>query len=313
MGSGISGISSPQDMDEKLTSVFPPTPAFEGASKEILASLTTGNITYAKAIESLGKFEKACSIVESHFHGAKSSKILLECTKHALLPRGVNSENTLFAQSVCPDEINHEEGNITTIFSSFMGEVFHLGGLAGIPFTGKTGFKAFSHHVPDGGNLFILFAPHIGISDTFTLGKYSRSGQAHDGAACGAAVGAYGCCKSRKTIPDAMYLGSNPFDYQMEYIISELSKRSAIIDSKESENEKQAALATQMYHMSKEFLEHIVDTDFGNGHGKKGSLILLGGIQINMPKPMSDFFQPLIFEIRTKGEPVIDLMHVFNN
>jgi len=25
-----------------------------------------------------------------------------------------------------------------------------MGGLGGIPFTGKTGFVAFSHHVPDG-------------------------------------------------------------------------------------------------------------------------------------------------------------------
>jgi len=29
-------------------------------------------------------------------------------------------------------------------------KVFHMGGLGGIPFTGKTGFAAFSHHVPDG-------------------------------------------------------------------------------------------------------------------------------------------------------------------
>jgi hypothetical protein len=36
-----------------------------------------------------------------------------------------------------------------------------------------------------GGNLFILFAPHIGISDAGCLGKYSRIGQEKDGAACG--------------------------------------------------------------------------------------------------------------------------------
>ena len=31
-----------------------------------------------------------------------------------------------------------------------------MGGLAGIPFTGKTGFAAFSHHVPDGQLPFIV-------------------------------------------------------------------------------------------------------------------------------------------------------------
>jgi hypothetical protein len=43
--------------------------------------------------------------------------------------------------------------------------------LAGIPFTGKTGFTAFSHHIPDNGNLFVLFAPHVGISKSGRIGK----------------------------------------------------------------------------------------------------------------------------------------------
>lgn len=74
-----------------------------------------------------------------------------------------------------------------------------MGGLAGIPFTGKTGFTAYSHHIPDStyalavfdtgdsslptvsiaptdGNLFVLFAPHIGLCDSCHLGKYSRKG-----------------------------------------------------------------------------------------------------------------------------------------
>jgi len=41
------------------------------------------------------------------------------------------------------DEINHEAGDIANLFSTYLGEVFRLGGLAGIPFTGKTGFGAF--------------------------------------------------------------------------------------------------------------------------------------------------------------------------
>lgn len=100
---------------------------------------------------------------------------------------GCTNENTLFAQSICPDEINHEEDDITRLFQVHLGECFHLGGLGGIPFTGKTGFAAFSHHIPDDGNLFILFAPHVGVSDSGKIGEYSRLGQALDGKACGAA------------------------------------------------------------------------------------------------------------------------------
>ena len=38
-----------------------------------------------------------------------------------------------------------------------------MGGLGGLPFTGKTGWGAFSHHVAPGGNIITLFAPHVGI------------------------------------------------------------------------------------------------------------------------------------------------------
>ena len=43
-----------------------------------------------------------------------------------------------------------------------LGEVFHLGGLAGVPFTGKTGFAAFSHHVPDGNkNCYFIYCNYL--------------------------------------------------------------------------------------------------------------------------------------------------------
>lgn len=61
--------------------------------------------------------------------------------KHQLTPK-----NTLFGYSTCPDEINRSVTN----FKSYYGEKqFPLGGLTGYPFRGKTGFNAFSHHVPD--------------------------------------------------------------------------------------------------------------------------------------------------------------------
>jgi hypothetical protein len=77
----------------------------------------------------------------------------------------------------------------------YWGECFYMGGLGGIPFIGKVGFGAFSHHVPHGGNLFILFAPHVGITPDGTIGKYARDGQDHHDSACGAAIGAFGKLK----------------------------------------------------------------------------------------------------------------------
>ena len=104
---------------------------------------------------------------------------------------GMEKSNTLFSHSVCPDEINHEDNDITNKLRSHFNSVFSLGGLGGIPFAGKTGFHAYADHVPDDGNIFILFAPHCAVSSKGRCGYYHREGQAKLTAACGAALGAY--------------------------------------------------------------------------------------------------------------------------
>lgn len=106
---------------------------------------------------------------------------------------GFTDKNTLFADSSCPDEINHDntEDDVTGLFQKRWGKLFPLGGLAGIPFTGKTGWGAFSSHCPHDGNIVILFAPHVGIDSNGNVGKILRCGQRHSSSACGAAIGAY--------------------------------------------------------------------------------------------------------------------------
>ena len=232
-----------------------------------------------------------------HFKGALSSSEVLERVAAVIEPRGFTAENTLFAQSVCPDEINHEAGDITDIFQKYLGEVFHLGGLAGIPFTGKTGFAAFSHHVPDeNGHLFVLMAPHVGCSNSLALGKYSRIGQAGEGAACGAAVGALAHCCSGEPLPD---LASTTDDYQMAFLMHQVNAVKDQIMDKGSVNGQQAELAFQTHAIAKNMLDAIVSMDFG---GPNSKLVIFTGIQINMPDPDEDYFLPLSFEMHTKTD-----------
>ena len=54
--------------------------------------------------------------------------------------------------------------------------MFPLGGLAGIPFVGKTGWNAFTSHVPTDGNIVVLFAPHVGIDKNGNVGELNRNG-----------------------------------------------------------------------------------------------------------------------------------------
>lgn len=93
------------------------------------------------------------------------------------------------------------------------------------------------------GNLFILFAPHIGISDSGELGKYSRSGQKDRcGTACGAACGALKYCEDCRLeaqSPKSPAMFGSPQtkaikkpgevygDYQMEFITSQVPFYSA--------------------------------------------------------------------------------------
>lgn len=258
---------------------------------------------------------KASETAALYFPGATDGNVILQKVTSVFEKRGVTSENTLFAQSVCSDEINHEIGDLPSLFRSYLGKrEFQLGGLGGIPFTGKTGYSAFSHHVPAKGNIFILFAPHVGVSNDLQLGQYNREGQAQSGASCGAAVGAYNRIladknknknskeKKRGTC-DAF---SDPFDYQQQYIVSEIAKVSDSIDAKDTDNEKMAVLANEMFLISKRFINEIVNID-----DPDTKVFILGGVMINMPKPSRDFFQPLMFEMRTANQKGEDLMGVF--
>ena len=246
--------------------------------------------------------KRADAVARKYFPGAISSSRTLAKVASIIEQHGFTDDNTLYAQSICPDEINHETGDITELFFTHLGEVFHLGGLAGIPFTGKTGFAAYSHHVPAGGHCFVLMAPHIGISDDLELGFYSRDGQTCAGTACGAAIGAYRHCCAGKPIPD---LAGCDDDFQMCYIINEISKVTGIINKKRTEDERQAELAMQTWKIGKKMLDKIINTDFGDENSK---LMVLTGIQINMPREFEDFFLPLSFDMHSKDGTVIDLL-----
>lgn len=215
-------------------------------------------------------------LAERFFHGALFGKQVLNKVTSVLEKRNITSENTLYAQSVCPDEINHEGTEITNLLAAYFGKVFHLGGLAVIPFTGRTGFGAFSAHVPDDGNLYILLATHVGITPTDHLGMYERQGQQHrEGAACGAAVGALHLCLCGKVREEWTW---DPAELQMNYFIHEISPCCERIKEMGSENERSAGLAHETWKIAKNMLDEIVHTRFGAEHSK---LVVLSGIQVS--------------------------------
>jgi hypothetical protein len=89
-----------------------------------------------------------------------------------------------------------------------------MSGLGGLPFCGKTGWGAFSSHVPTNGNVVILFAPHVGISKDGKVGFINRKGHDCNSTACGAAIGAFNFNKEN---PDAKF-DNDYLDCQMNTI-----------------------------------------------------------------------------------------------
>ena len=147
--------SNQLNLNDKIVTLAP----FNGAMKRCAELLEeNGSIDYDIILQTLLKCNYITKIVETHFPGnfllhsffafhskyltvitiligANSTETIVNSIKKELTKHGVTAENTLYAQSACPDEINHEEGDITNLLATYLGEVFHMGGLAGKLFT----------------------------------------------------------------------------------------------------------------------------------------------------------------------------------
>lgn len=62
-------------------------------------------------------------LVKQHFPIAMPSSEAVAKVNIALEGCGCSPQNTLYGQSVCADEINHESGDITKMFTLRWGEV----------------------------------------------------------------------------------------------------------------------------------------------------------------------------------------------
>uniref|UniRef100_A0A7S3PD27 Limiting CO2-inducible protein B/C beta carbonyic anhydrase domain-containing protein n=1 Tax=Amphora coffeiformis TaxID=265554 RepID=A0A7S3PD27_9STRA len=261
-----------------------------------------GRLEYFKPSEPLRMSPQDKKLSDEFFPGSLTGEEVFLKTMKTLDILGFDEDNTLVACSICPDEINNKKGDIADLFHGHFGRVFHLGGLGGIPFTGKTGFSAFSNHVrDDDGNCLVLMAPHIGLSTAKLLGMYSKTPN-KDRTACGAAIGALNYCLSGKELPP--FDSEEVFDYQEDYIIRQIKKHQAEIVAPKSDNAIQATLAHHMWKIAKGKLDDIVNTNFG---GPRSKLLVLTGVMINLPHPHGDLFQPLTFELHFKDGTMLNV------
>ena len=81
------------------------------------------------------------------FPTALLSGDLDEAVAKTLYKRGFTPENTILAHSVCSDEVNNKDEQLVALMVNRWQEGFSLGGLAGLPFAGKTLLWVYWKHV----------------------------------------------------------------------------------------------------------------------------------------------------------------------
>jgi hypothetical protein len=211
--------------------------------------------------------------IEGVFQGTVPFSQLEERARSALGAFSLTPDNTLFANVTCRDEINKPS---VEAFARYWGENFDLAGLGGYPSAGITGFTAYAHHVPDGGNLFILYGPHIGVNETGKLGRVTRPGLSHESAACGALMGFV-----NKVLENRSYLvRPDPLDREQNILEeSLLSSMERIV----SQPDPIVPLTEQMYRIIEDrVLEILTHIHFDR------QIVLLGGLHINTPRATDD-------------------------
>jgi hypothetical protein len=238
-------------------------------------------------------FEKATEA----FPGALSNADLVEKISTTLAAAGIDMDKIQLATSLCCDEVNRP---LELALSSRFHHNFNIGGLAGFPFGGVTGFGAMASHIPDGGSCLVVYGPHVGVDSTGAVGTVERRGRASGGNCCGSAVAASNFVSDvftgeKKEGP----LVGGAIDAQQHFVNTMLLPYA---EKLENSNDRMTDLPYALYEAQSRFLQQILDKAASNV-GDGGSIAVLGGIQVNTPPEYSDYFSPLSFNIyNDKGE-----------
>jgi Limiting CO2-inducible proteins B/C beta carbonyic anhydrases len=245
--------------------------------------------------------QSTISKISTAFPTALTNKDLIAKVKSLLSDYGYG-KSTLVCTSLCCDEVNRPlEEDLWEAF----GDHFNMGGLAGFPFGGVTGFGAMAHHIPDGGSCLIVYGPHVGVDSDGRVGTVDRRGRKKGGSCCGSAVAAAMYVNSVMKGGDKAKLPCEPLDAQQAYVGDMLLPFGERL---EQAKEPMVELPHALFEAQDQLMQTIIRKGCREVAGR-GKIAVLGGIQINTPDRVSDYFLPLRFELlNNKGIVIEDLM-----
>ncbi len=227
--------------------------------------------------------------IQVHYPNAATGAFITESYLELLEKKyETDLSKMLFATSVCSDDVN-----VSTDFRSVLKRPFTMGGMGGFPFTGVTGMVAFAHHIPDGGDAFIFYGSHIGITDDGTLGKMRRAGQKRLTNSCGALMLALERFLEKDS--DAPYIPQNVF-----YDVQQCALEQNLMPYKHkivaAENPEKAITDYTYIEIDKQ-IKQLVQMSIKEFHCNR--VFLLGGVVINTSEPNNDYVDVRNFEVVT--------------
>jgi len=256
--------------------------------KIIIILLVTSAVTFVNATR------PTINKIITSFPGALRQEHFVTQLNDVLVQQGFK-ENSLLACSFCCDEINCSLENAIADLDLFGGSSFSLGGLAGFPFAGITGFCAFAHHIPESGNALIVIGPHVGVSSEGIIGKLNRRHHNTLSCSCGALCAARGAERRPAELLDTQ-----------QYFIHK-TVRSLMPDARALESISDMCFLRKILQKQVTMLLNIIENSIklNDPLQPKTKIAIVGGIHINTEDHVSDFFLPLFFEIRNSKGDVI--------
>jgi hypothetical protein len=242
------------------------------------------------------------SLVHKEYPNAKTGEEVTD-TYLNLIEKEYKSDlsNMLFATSVCSDDVN-----VSTDFRRVLTRPFTMGGLGGLPYSGFTGMVAFSHHIPDSGDGFIFYGPHIGITDEGELGRMRRHGQRKLTNSCGALMLALERFGSEERGQETYVPHHVDYDYQQMLLESMMMPFKHQILT--AENPKKEITHYAYYKIDKQ-IKRLVKMAIKEFHCER--IFLLGGVIINTSEEFHDYVDIRNFDVIHLKE-IFDLLPMHN-
>ena len=158
--------------------------------------------------------------------------------------------------------------------------------------------------IPDGGNCLIVYGSHVGVDSQGHIGSVDRQGRSHNGACCSSGRAALEYVESVSRGEVQADRPVDPLDAQQTYVGDMLLPYAEQLAQAE---DAMVELPFTLFQAQDKLVQKIV---LRQRHLIPGRIALLGGIQINTPEGVADYFLPLRFEVlKNTGNVVVDLLY----